>query len=101
MTFTKQTLVKLLQDNLDLHNNEAERIVECLLQFISNLGDTDKIEIRKFGTFTRKTISTVGKRNPTTGDLIDGKEYTTLRFKASPTLRNNVTPLSQPGQIIG
>ena len=90
MTLTKLTLVKVLQDNLCLQKDESERVVECLLQFISDLGDNDKIEIRKFGTFSRKKISTKGKRNPAMGALIDGKEYTTLRFKASPTLRDYI-----------
>ena len=87
MTHTKSTLVKVLRDNLSLQKEESEAIVECLLQFISDLGDDDKIEIRGFGTFSRKKVSTKGKHSPVTGALVVANEYTTLRFKASRALR--------------
>lgn len=90
MTHTKKSLAKALHHCLNLTKEEAEEAVEIVLRFISELGDDDKIEIRKFGTFSRKKVLNKGKHNPTTGALVDGKEYTTLRFKASPTLRSQI-----------
>ena len=90
MTLTKKALAEALHHRLNLNKEESQEAIEIILRFISELADGDKIEIRGFGTFSRKKVSTKGKRNPMTGVVVVGKEYTTLRFKASPALREHV-----------
>jgi nucleoid DNA-binding protein len=54
---------------------------------IRELKPGDRLEIRQFGTFERKTAPGKTRRNPITGGTVKCEPYSTLRFKPSKMTR--------------
>lgn len=87
MNHTRATLIDALHKRGAFTKADAETALDVLLTYIAGISEGDKIELREFGTFSRRRISTTSKRNPRTGKTVDATSFTTVRFKPSKFLR--------------
>jgi len=67
-----------------LTTEERAKIKEAMgLVVEATADDGDSVELRGFGTFTRKTMAAKTARNPQNGDEVKIPPRSVLRFKAS------------------
>lgn len=83
----KSTLVEHLRDESGLLKADAESIVERIFQYITDIPEGETLELRNFGTFSRKISTTTGRHNPHTGEKVANTRFSTIRFKPSKALR--------------
>lgn len=65
----------------------AETALGIVLETIINLDLGEVLELRGVGTFERRMIAPKGKRNPITGETVEVKPYSTIKFKPSKHIR--------------
>tara|TARA_Y100000816_G_C25868331_1_gene453246 strand:+ start:255 stop:533 length:279 start_codon:yes stop_codon:yes gene_type:complete len=79
----KSDLVKRLSNNTSsLDENDLQQSVNTILNIISNsLSDSNRVEIRNFGTFSSRLRKSRISRNPKTGTsvLVEAKNYPYFR----------------------
>ena len=89
---TKSDLIKKLSDRDDFLNEEdLKQTVNAIISLISNsLTNGDRVEVRKFGTFSIRSRKQRLSRNPKTGTsvLVDGKHHP--YFRASKYLKESL-----------
>ena len=88
----KSDLIKKLFENADsLREEDLEQSVNIILNLISkSMNNSDRVEIRNFGTFSVRSRDQRISRNPKTGTsvLIESKKYP--YFRASKYLRESL-----------
>ena len=88
-----QILDKLHNKYKNLELNDIESIFELFIKKLSNsLKDGKNIEIRGFGTFSRKINKEKQVRNPKTNEKLFKKKSYKLHFKIGKILHNRVNP---------
>jgi integration host factor subunit beta len=97
LQMTKAVLVEEVSRVLEMSRNDAEAIVEAILNsMVRSLRSGERIEIRGFGSLgTRQRKPRVG-RNPKTGARVDVPAKRTAHFKASKALKELVNSATQP-----
>jgi nucleoid DNA-binding protein len=90
VTHTKASITKHIADAVGITKVEAEEAVNAFTKYILTIGENDKVELRGFGTFSRKYISCKGKHNPKTRASVYTEAYTNMRFKPSKMVRRAV-----------
>jgi integration host factor subunit beta len=87
----KSELVEELSQRKNLTYKKAEQIVNLIFDSMSqSLIDSDRIEIRGFGSFLVKDYKAYMGRNPKTGEVIQVKEKKLPFFKVGKELRERV-----------
>ena len=77
----------------NLSNNDIDLIINLFLKkIIKSLNDGNSIEIRGFGTFTKKINKEKIVRNPKTNEKIFKNENYKIHFKAGKILNNKINP---------
>lgn len=88
----KSFLIKKISNSENLINgDDAERSVKAILNFISSsLINTDRVEVRNFGTFSVRSRKRRLSRNPKNGTavLVEAKRYP--YFRASKLLKESL-----------
>lgn len=83
----KSTLVEFLREETYMLKADAENVIELIFDFINSIPEGESLELRNFGTFSRKVSNNTGKVNPHTGEKVADTTFSTIRFKPSKTLR--------------
>lgn len=87
----KSELVEELSQKKNLTYKKAEQIVNLIFDSMSqSLIDSDRIEIRGFGSFLVKDYKAYMGRNPKTGEVIQVQEKKLPFFKVGKELRERV-----------
>ena len=87
----KSELVETLSIKNNLTYKKSEQIVNLIFDTMSQaLIDSDRIEIRGFGSFMVKNYKAYMGRNPKTGEIIQVKEKKLPFFKVGKELRERV-----------
>ncbi len=87
----KSELVEALSIKKNLTYKKSEQIVNLIFDSMSQaLIDSDRIEIRGFGSFMVKDYKAYMGRNPKTGEVIKVKEKKLPFFKVGKELRERV-----------
>ena len=75
----------------NLSNNDIDLILNLFFKkIVKSLNDGNSIEIRGFGTFTKKTNKEKIVRNPKTNEKIFKKESYKVHFKSGKILNNKI-----------
>jgi integration host factor subunit beta len=76
-------LVQRVADkSLHLHRSDVEKVVNAVLEEIQTaLARRDRVELRRFGSFTVKVRSARPGRNPKTGSLVSVPETAHAAFR--------------------
>lgn len=82
---TKTQMIERIAQELNTTKKTVSDVLDAITSVVI---DTDKTIIKGFGTFEWKTTKARTCRNPKTGEPVEVPESTTLKFKASETLRN-------------
>lgn len=99
MNLTKKDILDRIINNKEMQkkgysNYNLKNILDIVLDEMGNLisdcNGGDKIEIRKFGTFTVYLKKVGEKRNPKTGEIIKCDPYLNCRFKLSKSLKKKL-----------
>jgi DNA-binding protein HU-beta len=89
---SKEVLADALQTSLGIPAVHARTGVDAVMDTIlDSLKKTDRFTMPGFGTFTVAKRPAHKARNPRTGEVVKIAANRTVRFKASPVLRNFVT----------
>ena len=93
---TKSELIdQLSEENNQLSHRDVELALMEVLEGLTNaLSSGERIEIRRFGSFTLHHRKAYVGRNPKTGSSVDVSEKHFVRFKTSQELRQRVDNLS-------
>lgn len=84
MSYTKEKLASDLADLRDVSKASAAETIDALLNLITGAVEAgEKVTLRGFGTFQRKTRAARTGRNPQTGLPVEIPESTTMTFKAA------------------
>jgi len=87
----KSELVEALSIKKNLTYKKSEQIVNLIFDSMAQaLIDSDRIEIRGFGSFMVKDYKAYMGRNPKTGEVIEVKEKKLPFFKVGKELRERV-----------
>ena len=74
-----------------LSNNDVEKIIELFFKKIfKGLSENKKIEIRGFGTFSKKVNKEKYVRNPKTNEKIFKRETNKIHFKIGKILHQKI-----------
>lgn len=84
---TRASIALAIRDKTGITKEESEEAVVTMCSYVSSIPLGDKLELRGFGTYSRKLVASNGKHNPATGAPVESKSYTTIGFKASKALR--------------
>ena len=85
---SKAFIASVIQESTELSGAAAIRAAGDLMQAI--LRELKKSEMPSFGTFTVRKMKAGKALNPRTGEPIKVKARKTVRFKASPNLKQAV-----------
>lgn len=81
---TKAELISAMALKAGITKTAAETALTTVLDTIeSAVTDGDKVELRGFGTFSRKDRAARQGRNPRTGEAVAIPASSTMHFKAS------------------
>ena len=91
ITYTKNDLVNLIYESLDLPKDKIKIILEVILDSMNDIFMKDqsniRLEIRNFGVFEIKTTKAKPKaRNPKTNEIIYVPSRRKINFKAGKKL---------------
>lgn len=88
----KSELVRRIgESNPHLYQRDIENLVSAILdEIIAALARGDRVELRGFGTFTRKEREARIGRNPRTGDAVDVESKFVPFFKTGKDLRDRL-----------
>lgn len=101
---TKAELAKAIARTQDLNHKEAVRIVDAVLETISqSLTRGEKVELRGFGSFGIKRKAGRTARNPKTGTSVKVPAKVVATFKASKSFKkvldnNAAKPETETGE---
>lgn len=97
---TKADLIEEVARVVEFTRKESEVIVEAIFDaIVKSLRDSDKIEIRGFGSFrTRQRQSRIG-RNPKTGARVEVPAKKIPYFKPSKELKDLVNETAAPAPV--
>jgi DNA-binding protein HU-beta len=85
---SKAFIASIIQQSAELTGAAATRAASDLMQAIKQeLKKTGKFTLPSFGTFTVRKMKAGKALNPRTGERIKVKARETVRFKASPKLK--------------
>lgn len=88
---TKKQIAEYAAANEGLSKAAAERTLDHAFAFIGDtLANGDEVVIHGFGTFKLAQRAARTGRNPATGAPIDIPASTVVKFKPTPTLKNEV-----------
>jgi DNA-binding protein HU-beta len=88
---SKAFIASIIQQSGELTGAAATRAASDLMQAIKQeLKKTGKFTLPSFGTFTVRKMKAGKALNPRTGEPIKVKARKTVRFKASPKLKQAV-----------
>ncbi len=88
-----QILNKLSQKYNNLNSDDIENLFDNFIKIISNnLKEGKNIEIRGFGTISRKLNKEKYVRNPKTNERIFKKNSFKVHFKIGKTLHKRINP---------
>jgi DNA-binding protein HU-beta len=88
---SKAFIASIIQQSAELTGTAATRAAGDLMQAIrQELKKTGKFTLPSFGTFTVRKMKAGKALNPRTGESIKLKARKTVRFKASPKLKQAV-----------
>ncbi|MER2267410.1 integration host factor subunit beta [Methylobacterium oxalidis] len=88
-----ELIARLTAQNPHLHEKDCEAIVSAILGRIEEaLVAGDRVEIRGFGAFSRKTMRARQGRNPKTGESVPVTEKKALHFKPGKEMRQRLNP---------
>tara|TARA_B100001093_G_C26619796_1_gene924060 strand:- start:22 stop:300 length:279 start_codon:yes stop_codon:yes gene_type:complete len=88
----KSDLIKKISEGADpLNEKDSEQTVNTILNLIStSLNNGDRVEIRKFGTFSVRSRGQRISRNPKTGTSVLVEQKNHPYFRASKYLRESL-----------
>ncbi len=81
---TKTQMIAEIAEELEVPKKTVSDVFDAITKKVI---DADKTIIKGFGTFEWKTTKARTCRNPKTGEPVEVPESTTLKFKASSSLR--------------
>lgn len=91
---TKQEFIEAVaqgQDGQDVSKKAVEAIIAASFSVMGNaIKESGRFSYPNFGTFTVTERAARKGRNPRTGETIDIKASKSIKFKATPTLKNNL-----------
>ena len=92
---TKSELIlKLRERYSSLSVNDIEKILDLFLNnIVKGLQNSQKIELRGFGTFSKKINKEKFVRNPRTSQKIFKKENFKIHFKIGKILHKKINPI--------
>lgn len=98
----KSELIQALKDKLpELQTRDLELAVNCILTQIADaLAQGERIEIRGFGTFDCRHLSSRLTRNPKTGAAVHSSATVKVHFKAGKNMKDRVNAGSEQCDII-
>lgn len=86
-----ELIAKLAEDNPHLYQRDVERIVQTIIDEITNgLCAGQRVELRGFGTFAVKRRAPRMGRNPRTGEAVQVDEKHVPFFKSGRDLRRRL-----------
>lgn len=84
MSYSKEKLASDLADLRDVSKASATETVDAMLNLITGAVEAgEKVTLRGFGTFQKKTRAARTGRNPQTGLPVEIPATTTMTFKAA------------------
>lgn len=90
-TITKKDIAQLLSEKFDLKKKDAQNYVNFIFDTMSDaLCQSKNVDISGFGKFVLGERAERQGMNPATKEKITIPAKTTLKFKASRTLKNNL-----------
>lgn len=93
---TKAELVELISNETGVSKKDTGIIVNLILDNIGRaLVESDKVELRGFGSFKVKSRRSRQARNPRTGDAVSVPSKKVPYFKASNELKDRLNPEEQ------
>lgn len=91
---SKAFIAAVLQDSMGSTGVAANKAAEDLIEaIVSEIEKTGGFTLPSFGTFTARDTSARKALNPRTGEEVWVEAGRTVRFKASPNLKERVTPV--------
>lgn len=91
---SKAFIAAVLQDSMGSTAVAAIKAAEDLIEaIVSEIEKTGGFTLPSFGTFTAKDTSARKALNPRTGEEVWVEAGRTVRFKASPNLKERLTPV--------
>lgn len=89
MTLTKDMLVSVIKDRLDLNSANSRKLLEELLEIMKNkLEAGEELKISNFGKWTTRSKRARLGRNPNTGDRLTITPRKVVTFHPSTKLRD-------------
>ena len=90
MNFNKSNIIKNINKNSSISNDDSTILLESFLLFIKNHAKLNAVKLSSFGTFSfKKTPNRVG-RNPKTKDSYIIPAMNKLNFKPSNKIKDQV-----------
>ena len=87
----KGQLIEAVASQLGDSKASATKVVDAVIHSITNgIKDDDNVTIVGFGTFSKKHRNARTGRNPSTGEPMEIRASTTVGFKPSQTLKNEL-----------
>ena len=91
---SKTELIARVADKVHLPRRQAEAAVNILLTCIAEaLREGDKVELRGFGSFRRRSRNARQGHNPRTGDAVQVPSKKVPIFRSGKELREKVGPV--------
>jgi integration host factor subunit beta len=89
---TRSELIRIVSDNQSqLSEKQVEMAIKCIFDLMTDaLGKGQRIEIRRFGSFSVRYRPARTARNPKTGAYINKKAKYSLHFKPGKEMRERV-----------
>ncbi|MDA8916443.1 HU family DNA-binding protein [Gammaproteobacteria bacterium] len=90
MNFNKSNIIKKINKNSSISNDDSSILLELFLLFIKNHSKLSVVKLSGFGTFSfKKTPERVG-RNPKTNDSYIIPTMNKLNFKPSNKIKDQI-----------
>jgi len=90
-----ELIIRLAEKNLQLYQNDVERIVDTIFETISDaLAQGHRVELRGFGAFSVKNRQARIGRNPRTGEQVEVSAKSVPYFKIGKLLHDRLNQAS-------
>ncbi len=91
MQLTGEQLNKILAEKEGISQKKAKRIIDTMFQTMAaSLEESERVDIRGFGTFKVKQYEGYTGRNPKTGESVEVKQKRLPCFKVGKALKERV-----------
>ena len=88
---TKLTLIARVAEATGVHKDQVGAVLdEALAAIVQTTGAGHEVSIKGFGSFMRRSRPARAGRNPQSGESIEIRASSTLAFRPSPSLREEV-----------